>query len=247
MGMSMAWKPLKQISLLFRISCTQNLFNSFEAFVNHESILIDGVLTLLTYWSPVREYSTWLIRKDTTGRLLIWVQSSRYWKTTPERLTHVVLFETRMCENQRLLTSPMAVGVAPMNCWSMRMSLLGPAIRDVPVSAIAWHPWGVRWQKPRAPWTFTLYTTQHNPRCLCVTLMMKVCEVNSPVYSELPVALLTDWNPVHWRNKQRFIHTTEQHLSTKTRPIAPVSDNTVRTTPFVGRFTRDRTGSSYLR
>lgn len=45
------------------------------------------------------------------------------------------------------------MGVAPISCCSLRMSRVGPAMRDVPVSTIAWQPLG---QKESIPWTATL-------------------------------------------------------------------------------------------
>lgn len=53
-------------------------------------------------------------------------------------------------------TSPMFVGVAPISCWRLRMSLVGPAIREVPVSTMAWQPVG---QKDLWPCTATLRHT----------------------------------------------------------------------------------------
>lgn len=50
-------------------------------------------------------------------------------------------------------TSPILVGVAPISCCSRRMSLVGPVMREVPVSTIAWQPLG---QKLSTPCTATL-------------------------------------------------------------------------------------------
>ena len=39
-----------------------------------------------------------------------------------------------------LSTSPPIAAVAPISCWIFVTSLFGPAISDVPVSVIPWHP-----------------------------------------------------------------------------------------------------------
>lgn len=51
-------------------------------------------------------------------------------------------------------TSPILLGVAPISCCSRRMSRVGPAMREVPVSTIAWQPLG---QKESTPCTATLH------------------------------------------------------------------------------------------
>lgn len=43
-------------------------------------------------------------------------------------------------ELQSIIASPAAIGVAPIALLMASISLTGPAIREVPVSAIASHP-----------------------------------------------------------------------------------------------------------
>lgn len=56
-------------------------------------------------------------------------------------------------EQMNETTSPMFVGVAPISPCSLRMSTVGPVMREVPVSTIAWQPLG---QKEFVPCTATL-------------------------------------------------------------------------------------------
>lgn len=44
------------------------------------------------------------------------------------------------CNYTLIFTSPMSRGIAPMAFCSALTSSLGPVIRDVPVSTIAWQP-----------------------------------------------------------------------------------------------------------
>lgn len=83
--------------------------------------------------------------------------------------------------NRFFSTSPMFVGVAPISCWRLSMSLVGPAIREVPVSTIAWQPWG---QKESTPCTATLKHTHsdHFP-CLhvwCATSYSIIMTTKAP-------------------------------------------------------------------
>lgn len=68
---------------------------------------------------------------------------------TGEEEEEVIFQDEQMNET----TSPMFVGMAPISSCSLRMSTVGPVMREVPVSKIAWQPLG---QKEFVPCTATL-------------------------------------------------------------------------------------------
>lgn len=123
----------------------------------NDTVRGETLLTFLTYCSAVSVYSTPPRTNITWGKLDNLTQSIRNWhphkKGKSGNILTVKCYKTIEQIKHVSLTSPMFVGDAPISCWRLRMSLVGPAMREVPVSTIAWQPRG---QNEVTPWTATL-------------------------------------------------------------------------------------------
>lgn len=116
-----------------------------------------------------------------------------------------------------VITSPIFVGLAPISCCRLRMSFVGPAMRDVPVSTMAWQPWG---QNELIPWTATLkhILRYHWAEILnigCESMFrMKLLELlGEPVHFNLPVSFRSHRDPVDWASVKCLICSPQQQFT----------------------------------
>lgn len=114
--------------------------------------------------------------------------------------------------DRSILASPATAGVPPRNCWRSMMSFAGPPIRDVPVSTTAWQPWLLLKQKLRAPWTFTLDTTN--------TLISAAFEFSSikDTHVTLTHLIWSASNPSEWLGPRWWEKRTVFHPLLRTSP-----------------------------
>lgn len=106
--------------------------------------------------------------------------------------------------------SPLANGIAPMILWNCFTSTEGPAIREVPLSAIIWHP-PAQNCPGSAPSTFTLHNFIRNSIFLIGHIKWR-CWL--PVDFELPVTWSGDRSPRDITIIVVGIAATERDLST---------------------------------